>query len=93
MYSKQLQAVDLDLKEENRAREIKEEVGKDKDSEEGELEAKKKANQLKDDIALVISIIIILVLTASIVFGKVKTLTSPPHVSARAESSLWATIL
>merc|ERR1711892_513714 len=75
MYSKQLQAVDLDLKEENRAREIKEEVGKDKDSEEGELEAKKKANQLKDDIALVISIIIILVLTASIVFGKIYFLT------------------
>ena len=77
MYSKQLQAVDHDFKGENRARDIKED--KDKDSEEGELEAKKKANQLKDDIALVISIFIILVLTASIVFGKVKYATNAIH--------------
>ena len=77
LFSKQLQAVDYDLKEENRARDIKED--KDKDSEEGELEAKKKANQLKDDIALVISIFIILVLTASIVFGKVKYSTNARH--------------
>ena len=64
---KQLEAVDHDFKKENRAREIKEE----KDSEEGELEAKKKANQLKDDIALVIAFIIIISLTASVVCVKV----------------------
>ena len=74
MYNKQLQAVDLDLKKENKAREMA--VGEEddeRDAEEGEdLEAKKKANQLKDDIALVIAIILILILTATIVFGKVK---------------------
>ena len=68
IYSKQLEAEDFDLKQENKEREGKAE----KDSEEGDLEAKKKANQLKDDIALVISIFIILVLTAVVVFGKVK---------------------
>ena len=74
MYNKQLQAVDLDLKKENKAREMADgEEDNDRDAEEGEdLEAKKKANQLKDDIALVIAIILILILTATIVFGKVK---------------------
>merc|ERR1711970_933789 len=72
MHSKQLQAVDMDLKKENREREMaEEEEDKERDSEEGDLEAKKKANQLKDDIALVIAIILILILTAAIVFGKI----------------------
>merc|ERR1712013_172143 len=73
MYNKQLQAVDLDLKKENKAREMADgEEDNDRDAEEGEdLEAKKKANQLKDDIALVIAIILILILTATIVFGKI----------------------
>lgn len=71
IYSKQLEAEDFDLKQENKEREGKAE----KDTEEGDLEAKKKANQLKDDIALVISIFIILVLTAVVVFGKIYFLT------------------
>ena len=68
MFAKELEAYEHDIKLENKAREIK----GDRETEEGVLEAKKKANQLKDDIALVISIILILILTACIVFGKVK---------------------